>query len=83
MKAPAPHRSQRPECTPAAPLVRSAEPPPPASQNRNRDARPRWISSPPPPDSWRSLRRATYPPLRRANSRLQTTQLQRHDARCR
>ena len=51
---PAPHRSQRPECTPAAPLVRSAEPPPPASQNRNRDARPRWISSPPPPDSWRS-----------------------------
>ena len=38
----------------------------PARQNRNRDARPPWISSPPPPDSWRSLRRATYPPLRRA-----------------
>jgi Phage integrase family len=24
---------------------------------------PLWISSPPPPDSWRSLRRATYPQL--------------------
>ena len=24
---------------------------------------PRWISGPPPPNSWRSLRRATYPPL--------------------
>ena len=36
-----------------------------ARQNRNRDARPPWISSPPPPDSWRSLRRAAYPLLQR------------------
>ena len=37
--APAPHRSQRPECTPAAPLVRSAEPPP-ASPLKQESRRP-------------------------------------------
>ena len=36
---PAPHRSQRPECIPAAPLVRSAEPPP-ASSPKQESRRP-------------------------------------------
>ena len=44
--APAPHRSQRPECTPAAPLVSSAEPPP-ASQPKQESRRPPAVDKQP------------------------------------
>ena len=60
---PAPHRSRRPQCSSAGLAVRAAESPP-VRQNQYRDRCPLWINGPPPPDSWRSRRRAIYPQLR-------------------